>query len=73
MSEFGNAKKIQSLVREQLVAGAQSAFALLLSNHPSIDLMAIANADGDVRHIFCQGSYSFYHCNRQAGTEFKGD
>jgi hypothetical protein len=42
------------LVRAQLVAGAQSAFTLLLSKHPSVDLMAIANADGDVGHLFAK-------------------
>jgi hypothetical protein len=52
MSEFGNIRKIRRLVRSQLVAGAQSAFALLLSKHPVIDLMAVANADGDVGHLF---------------------
>jgi hypothetical protein len=54
MSEFSNVRKIRSLVLAQLVAGAQSAFALLLSKHPSIDLMAIANADGDVGHLFAK-------------------
>jgi hypothetical protein len=40
------------LVRLQLIAGAQSAFALLLSKHPAIDLIAVANAEGDVDHLF---------------------
>jgi hypothetical protein len=52
MYEFGNVRKIRRLVRSQLVAGAQSAFALLLSKHPAIDLMTVANADGDVGHLF---------------------
>jgi hypothetical protein len=52
MSKFSNVKKIQSLIRSQLIAGAKSAFALVLSRHPSANLMAIANADGNVGHIF---------------------
>jgi hypothetical protein len=52
MSEFGNVRKIRRLVRSQLVAGAQSSFALLLSKHPVIDLMVVANSDGDVGHLF---------------------
>jgi hypothetical protein len=52
MSEFGNVRKIRRLVRSQRVAGGQSAFALLLSKHPSIDLIVVANAEDDVDHIF---------------------
>jgi hypothetical protein len=52
MSKFGNAKKIQSLIRAQLIAGAETAFALVLSKHPSTDLMVIANADGKVGRFY---------------------
>jgi hypothetical protein len=52
MSKFRNAKKIQSLIRAQLIAGAKTTFALVLLKHPSVDLMAIANADGNVGHLF---------------------
>ncbi|KAK1618776.1 hypothetical protein QYE76_024293 [Lolium multiflorum] len=51
-SEFGNVKKIKSLIRTQLIAAAEIAFALVLSKHPSANLMAIANADGSVGHLY---------------------
>jgi hypothetical protein len=51
-SEFGNVKKIKSLIRTQLIAGAEIAFALVLSKHPSANLMAIANADGNVGLLY---------------------
>jgi hypothetical protein len=52
MSKLSNAKKVCNLVRCQLLAGADSAFAFVLSKHPSLDLMAIANADGDVSRFY---------------------
>jgi hypothetical protein len=54
ISKFSNARKIQSHVRAQLIAGAETAFALVLSKHPSANLMAIANADGNVGHLFAR-------------------
>jgi hypothetical protein len=54
MSKFSNARKIQSHVRAQLIAGAKTVFALVLSKHPSVNLMAIANADGNVGHLFAK-------------------
>ncbi|KAK1684390.1 hypothetical protein QYE76_045238 [Lolium multiflorum] len=52
MSEFSNAKKIRSLVRAQLIAGAKAAFALVLVCHPSADLLAIANAVGELGPLY---------------------
>jgi hypothetical protein len=52
MSKFSNAKKVRKLVRCQLLAGAESSFAFVLSKHPSLDLMAIANVDGDVSRFY---------------------
>jgi hypothetical protein len=40
------------LVRSQLLAGAEIAFAFMLSQHPSLDLEAIAKADADVSQYF---------------------
>jgi hypothetical protein len=54
MSKFSNAKKVQSHIRAQPIARAETAFALVLSKHPSANLMAIANADGNVGHLFAQ-------------------
>jgi hypothetical protein len=48
MSKFSNTRKIRSLIRAQLIAGAKAAFSLVLVRHPSADLMTIANADGDL-------------------------
>jgi hypothetical protein len=52
MSKFSNTKKIWGLIRAQLIAGAKAAFALVFLRHPSANLMAIANVDGDVGHFF---------------------
>lgn len=52
MSKFSNAKKVRKLVHSQLLAGAESAFAFVLSKHPSLNLMEIANADGDVSRFY---------------------
>jgi hypothetical protein len=40
------------LIHAQLIAQAKAAFALALLRHPSENLMTIANAHGDVGHIF---------------------
>jgi hypothetical protein len=52
MSKFSNTKKIRGLIHAQLIAGAKSAFSLVLLRHPSANLMVIANADGDVGYLF---------------------
>jgi hypothetical protein len=52
MSKFSNTRKIRSLIRAQLIAGAKAAFALVLVRHPSADLVTIANADGDLKPVY---------------------
>jgi hypothetical protein len=52
MSNFRNVERVHALVRSQLLAGAETAFAFLLSQHPSLDLEAIAKAKGDVSQYF---------------------
>ncbi|KAK1642078.1 hypothetical protein QYE76_059883 [Lolium multiflorum] len=52
MSEFGNAKKIRDLVRAQVFAGARFALALVLARYPSANLLAIANAVGDLDTLY---------------------
>jgi hypothetical protein len=52
MSKFSNAKKVRKLICSQLLVGAETAFAFVLSNYPSLNLMAIANADGDVSRFY---------------------
>jgi hypothetical protein len=52
MSEFGNAKKIRDLVRAQVFAGARFTLALVLARYPSANLLAIANAVGDLETLY---------------------
>ena len=52
MSEFGNTKKIRDLVRAQLFAGARFTLALVLVRYPSANLLAIANAVGDLEPLY---------------------
>jgi hypothetical protein len=52
MSNFRNTEKVRELVRNQLLAGAESAFAFVLSQHPSLDLEAIAQDDGNISQYF---------------------
>lgn len=52
MSEFGNAKKIRDFVRAQVFAGARFALALVLARYPSANLLAIANAVGDLDTLY---------------------
>jgi hypothetical protein len=52
ISNFGNAKRVRELVRFQLLAGAESGFAFVLSQHPSLDLIATTQADGNINQIF---------------------
>nr|XP_051207337.1 uncharacterized protein LOC127323204 [Lolium perenne] len=52
MSEFGNTKKIRDLVRAQVFAGARLTLALVLARYPSANLLAIANAAGDLEPLY---------------------
>jgi hypothetical protein len=52
MSNFRNAERVRALVRIQLLAGAETAFAFVLSQHPSLDLEAIAKADSNINQYF---------------------
>jgi hypothetical protein len=52
MSNFRNAAWVQALVRSQLLAGAETALAFVLAQHPSLDLQLIAKADPDVNPYF---------------------
>ncbi|KAK1663207.1 hypothetical protein QYE76_051366 [Lolium multiflorum] len=52
MSEFGNAKKIRDLVRAQVFGGARFTLALVLARYPSANLLAIANAVGDLEILY---------------------
>jgi hypothetical protein len=52
ISNFRNAKRVHELVCCQLLAGAKSAFSFVMSQHPSLDLIAIAQADGNLSQFF---------------------
>jgi hypothetical protein len=52
MSEFGNAKKIRDLIRAQVFAGARLTLSLVLARYPLADLLAIANAAGDLGQLY---------------------
>ena len=52
MSNFRNAERVRTLVRSQLLARAETAFAFVLSQHPSLDLEAIAKANANVSQYF---------------------
>ena len=52
MSEFSNTKKIRDLVRAQLFAGARLTLALVLVRYPSANLLAIANAVGELGPLY---------------------
>jgi hypothetical protein len=49
---FKNPAKIQSLVRKELLAGAELAFVSVLAHHPSIDLESIAKANEKLDQYF---------------------
>jgi hypothetical protein len=52
MSNFKNSERVRALVRSQLLAGAETALAFVLSQHPLLDLEAIAKSDGNVSQYF---------------------
>jgi hypothetical protein len=52
MSNFRNAERVRALVRSQLLAGAETTFAFVLSQHPLLDLEAITKADDNVSQYF---------------------
>ncbi|KAM0856774.1 hypothetical protein ACQ4PT_048851 [Festuca glaucescens] len=52
MSNFRNAERVRALVRSQLLAGAETALAFVLSQHPLLNLEAIAKSDGNVSQYF---------------------
>lgn len=52
MSNFRNTERVRTLVRSQLLAGAETTFSFVLSRHPLLDLEAIAKADANVNQYF---------------------
>jgi hypothetical protein len=51
MSKFSNGKKARKLVHCHLLVGVETALAFTLSQHPSLDLEAIATSNGDIGHF----------------------
>jgi hypothetical protein len=52
MSNFRNIARVWTLVRSQLLAGAETTFAFVLAQHPSLDLELIAKDNADVNPYF---------------------
>jgi hypothetical protein len=52
MAKFRNAATVRALVRSQLLAGAETTFAFVQAQHPSLHLELIAKFDADVRPYY---------------------
>jgi hypothetical protein len=52
MSNFRNAARVRSLVQSQLLAGAETTFAFVSAQHPSLDLELIVKADANVHPYY---------------------
>jgi hypothetical protein len=52
MSNFKNTERFRALVHSQLLAGAKTTFAFVLSQHPLLDLEAIVKAYGNRSQYF---------------------
>src|SRR3954454_5597531 len=50
MNEFMTPAKVRALVREQLVSGAEVAFAFVQAEYPTLDLNRIASRNVNLRH-----------------------
>jgi hypothetical protein len=52
MTRFKNPARIQCLVRKEILAGAELAFASVLAYHPTLDLESIAKADVELNQYY---------------------
>jgi hypothetical protein len=52
MVKFRNAVNVRTLVQNQLLAGAEVAFAFVQARYPLLDLELIAKADADLRPYY---------------------
>jgi hypothetical protein len=71
MTRFRNPARIQSLVRMELLAGAEIAFASVLACHPTLDLESIANANVELNQYYPVARHLAYIVvsRMEAGTE----
>jgi hypothetical protein len=51
-TRFKSPERIRLLVRKELLAGAELAFASILACHPSLDLRAVANTERDLGQYY---------------------
>ncbi|KAK1612138.1 hypothetical protein QYE76_035811 [Lolium multiflorum] len=51
-TRFKSPERIRQLVRKELLAGAELAFASILACHPSLDLRAVANTERDLGQYY---------------------
>jgi hypothetical protein len=52
MAKFRNAASVRTLVRNQLLAGAELAFAFVFARYPTLDLGLIAKADVELHQYY---------------------
>jgi hypothetical protein len=71
MTRFKNHARIQSLVRKELLPGAELAFASVLACHPTLDLESIAKADIELNQYYPVARHPAYIVvsRMEAGTE----
>ena len=50
MGKFKNPAEVQQLVRSQMIAGVEVAFAFVQSSYPTLDLSIIAGKEVNLRH-----------------------
>ncbi|KAM0842398.1 hypothetical protein ACQ4PT_058389 [Festuca glaucescens] len=71
MAKFRNAASVRTLVRNQLLAGAEPAFAFVQARYPTLDLELIAKADVDLHQYYpvVRSPASIIIDRLEAGTE----
>ena len=71
MTRFKNLARIQALIRKELLAGAELAFAFVLARYPTLDLELIAKADVKLDQYYPVARHPAYIIvsRMEAGTE----
>jgi hypothetical protein len=71
MAKFRNAASVRTLVRNQLLARAELAFAFVLAHYPTLDLELIAKADVELHQYYhvVRRPASIIIARLEAGTE----
>ena len=71
MTRFKNPVRVQALIRKELLAGAELAFAFMLARYPTLDLELIAKADVELQQYYpvARRPASIIVARMEAGTE----